>query len=133
MGQQLCHTQIFYDVPWLFEFCFFVAVWIRKGTLAILVYFSYIMFIEPVIRAIHLYYFNNRSTLFYPMNVVEDLMPNPFLSCLMYGWKRNGASKSCFPIPKLWVFCFVHCTFYFIVVVDFMKKTFDSRILSFTI
>ncbi|MFN8318515.1 MAG: ABC transporter permease subunit [Saprospiraceae bacterium] len=60
------------------SFAFFVAVWIRKGTLAILVYFSYIMFIEPVIRAIHLYYFNNRSTLFYPMNVVEDLMPNPF-------------------------------------------------------
>ena len=60
------------------SFAFFIAIWIRKGTLAILTYFSYIMFLEPIIRAIHLNYFRNRSSLFYPMNVIEDLMPNPF-------------------------------------------------------
>jgi ABC-2 type transport system permease protein len=60
------------------SFAFFIATWVRKGTLAILTYFSYIMFLEPIIRAIHLNYFRNRSSLFYPMNVIEDLMPNPF-------------------------------------------------------
>jgi ABC-type transport system involved in multi-copper enzyme maturation permease subunit len=55
------------------------ALWIRKGTLTILVYFSYIMFIELIFRGIHLNYFRNRSVLFYPQNIIEDLMPNPLL------------------------------------------------------
>lgn len=60
------------------SFALLVAMLVRKGTLAILVYFSYLMFLEPIIRVIHLYYFQSRAMLFFPMNVIEDLMPNPF-------------------------------------------------------
>ncbi len=59
------------------SFAFFIAIWIRKGTLAILIYFSYIMFVEQIIRGIHFYYLKNASVLYYPVNIIEDLMPNP--------------------------------------------------------
>lgn len=60
------------------SFAMFLAYLIRKGTLTILIYFAYVLFVEIILRAIHLNYFKHRSVLFYPMNVVEDLMPNPF-------------------------------------------------------
>jgi ABC-2 type transport system permease protein len=56
---------------------FFIALLVRKGILAILLYFSYVMFIEQIIRGVHLYYFKNKSVLYYPVNIIEDLMPNP--------------------------------------------------------
>lgn len=56
-----------------------LATWIRKGTLAILVYFAYVMFVEQIIRGIHLYYFKHQSVLYYPINIIEDLMPMPIL------------------------------------------------------
>lgn len=83
------------------SFAFFIAIWIRKGTLAILTYFSYIMFLEPIIRAIHLNYFRNRSSI-YPMNVIEDLMPNPFFKLPMFGLKESG-SKFCSHTQRPWV------------------------------
>lgn len=50
---------------------------VRRGTLALLTYFSYVLFIEMILRMIHLYYFKTRAIIFYPANVFEDLMPNP--------------------------------------------------------
>jgi ABC-2 type transport system permease protein len=59
------------------SFAFLIATWIRKGILAILIYFCYILFLEQILRGVHLYYFKNKSVLYYPINIIEDLMPNP--------------------------------------------------------
>jgi ABC-2 type transport system permease protein len=53
------------------------ALWIKRGMLSMFVYLAYIMILEQIIRGIHLYYFKDRSVLFYPANIIEDLMPNP--------------------------------------------------------
>lgn len=59
------------------SFAYMVAILIRKGMLAILFYFLYIMILEPIIMTIHVYYFTNSSRNYYPMNSFEDLMPLP--------------------------------------------------------
>jgi len=52
---------------------------IRRSGIAIFTYLSYIMFIELIIRwAIHFNTFKDNTMNFYPMNAIEDLMPNPF-------------------------------------------------------
>lgn len=63
----------------------FVAFLVRKGTLAIFVYFIYGMFIENIIRwAAHAKLIpNNISMHFYPINVLEDLTPLPYFSKLV--------------------------------------------------
>jgi ABC-2 type transport system permease protein len=55
-------------------------LWIKRGMLSMFVYLAYIMVIEQILRGIHLYYFKNRSVLFYPANIIEDLMPNPLFT-----------------------------------------------------
>jgi ABC-2 type transport system permease protein len=57
----------------------FFGFWIKRGLLSLFAYLAYIMAIETIIRGIHLYYYKDRSVLFYPANIIEDLMPNPFL------------------------------------------------------
>ncbi|MEZ4907468.1 MAG: ABC transporter permease subunit [Saprospiraceae bacterium] len=56
----------------------------RKSGLALLIYFSYILFIEPfLIWGIHYKFISHgRSMLFYPMNGVEDLTPLPLYKYL---------------------------------------------------
>lgn len=53
---------------------------LRKGGLSMFVYFSYILFIEPLFR----WWFHykvideGKTMLYYPMNAIEDLVPLPF-------------------------------------------------------
>lgn len=56
----------------------------RRGGLAMFFYFSYILFLEPLLR----WWFHNKvfgqgkSMLYYPMNAIEDLAPLPFYKYL---------------------------------------------------
>jgi ABC-2 type transport system permease protein len=59
------------------SFAMLLSFWIRRGTLTILVYFFYILMLEPLVMALHVYYIRNASRNFYPMNVFEDLHPLP--------------------------------------------------------
>ncbi len=59
------------------SFALMLAFVIRRGTLSLLVYFLYVMMLEPIFMAIHVYYFKNSTRNFWPMNSIEDLMPLP--------------------------------------------------------
>jgi ABC-2 type transport system permease protein len=56
------------------------ALWIRRGFLSMFIYLAYIIVIEQIVRGIHLYFYEDRSVLFYPVNAIEDLMPNPLFT-----------------------------------------------------
>ena len=45
--------------------------------LVILIYFMYVNIMEPLLRQIQLYFFKDRSMIFWPMNTFEDLFPLP--------------------------------------------------------
>jgi ABC-2 type transport system permease protein len=59
------------------SFAMLLSLLIKRGTLTILVYFFYILMLEPIFQAIHVYYFRNETRNYYPMNVFEDLHPLP--------------------------------------------------------
>ena len=61
------------------SFGLFLGVLFRKSGLAIFIYLAYIIVIEPLLRwGVHRKIYDDRSMNFYPMNAIEDLMPNPF-------------------------------------------------------
>jgi len=75
---QYAITRYFLMCMGYFCFALFLAFIIRKSGLAIFLYLSYIMIIEPLIRwAGHMYMFKHESAMWYPMNAVEDLIPMP--------------------------------------------------------
>lgn len=52
---------------------------VRRTGIALFLYFSYVAFIELVLRwGVHRRIFPNKSMHFYPMNAIEDLTPFPF-------------------------------------------------------
>lgn len=60
------------------SFGLFLGLILRKSGLAIFIYLAYIIFLEPLLRwGVHREIFDHRSMNFYPMNGIEDLMPNP--------------------------------------------------------
>lgn len=60
------------------SFAFLIAFAMRRTGPALLLYFSYILFLEPVWRwLVHQRTFDGISQFFYPMNAVEDLCPLP--------------------------------------------------------
>ena len=60
------------------SFGFFLGVIIKRTGIALFLYLVYIMFIESVVRGIHMYYIRNQTMHYYPMNANEDLVPIPF-------------------------------------------------------
>ena len=56
----------------------FLGVLIRRTGFAVFLFFAYGVFLEQILRGIHLYYTEHRSCLFYPVNSMEDLTPIPF-------------------------------------------------------
>jgi ABC-2 type transport system permease protein len=60
------------------SFALFLAFLFRKSGIALFVYITYVLMIEPIIRTIHNWIFETSLTRFYPMNAIEDLMPLPF-------------------------------------------------------
>jgi ABC-2 type transport system permease protein len=59
------------------SFAGFIAFLLRRSGLSVITYFGYIFIFEFILRMIHLYFFKHRSMLFWPTNIIEDLMPNP--------------------------------------------------------
>jgi ABC-type transport system involved in multi-copper enzyme maturation permease subunit len=59
------------------SFAFLLAFMIRRGTLALLTYFLWVMMLESIFKIIHIYFFRNKTANYWPMNTVEDLMPFP--------------------------------------------------------
>jgi ABC-2 type transport system permease protein len=73
-----------YAIPrfWLMSFGYLsfanlLVFLIRRSGLTTIAYFGYIFIFEFLMRMLHLYYFKHRSILFYPINSIEDIMPNP--------------------------------------------------------
>lgn len=62
------------------SFGLLIGIVIRSAGIAVLLFWSYILFIEPIVRAVHRYYFNHVSVNYYPMNIIEDLHPMPFFN-----------------------------------------------------
>jgi ABC-2 type transport system permease protein len=64
-----------------FVFGQFLAILLRKNSLiTMFLFFSYVMILEPLLRwSVHFKLLEGRSFLFYPMNVLEDLTPMPFI------------------------------------------------------
>lgn len=56
-----------------------IAFVVRRGTLALMIYFVYILIAEFLLRMLQFYYIRNRAILFWPENSIEDLMPLPLL------------------------------------------------------
>lgn len=61
-------------------FALLIGILLGKGTLSVFVYFSYLLILEPFLRyVIHLRIINNSSINYWPLNALEDNMPNPLL------------------------------------------------------
>ncbi len=59
-------------------FGYFIGYLMQKPGLAIFIYLAYVLFMEPILRwALHFKLWKHRSSLYYPMNAIEDLTPNP--------------------------------------------------------
>lgn len=62
------------------SFAMLIAFLIRRGFLALLIYFVYVMMIEQIIRLVHLGYAGKtKAACYYPMNTIEDLFPIPMV------------------------------------------------------
>jgi hypothetical protein len=62
------------------SFGLFLGMLVRRTGFAIFLFLAYGIFLEQIIRGLHLYYFPaSRSVIFYPLNAIEDLTPLPFV------------------------------------------------------
>lgn len=60
------------------SFGYLVGTLFKRSGLAIFIYFAYVIFLEPLIRwTFHYKVFGGNSNYYYPLNAIEDLMPNP--------------------------------------------------------
>lgn len=72
------------------SFGLLIGVWVRRTGAAIFLYFSYVLFIEPILRwGVHYNVFKDRSMHFYPLNAIEDLAPVPFAE-MSKGFERES-------------------------------------------
>ncbi|MBI5917112.1 MAG: ABC transporter permease [Bacteroidetes bacterium] len=61
------------------SFGLLVGVLVKRTGLALFLFLTYSMFLEPILRwAVHFQVFKDKSMNFYPLNVFEDLCPLPF-------------------------------------------------------
>jgi len=60
------------------SFALLIGFTMRRSGLAIFFYLVYVMMLEVVIRYMQVWAWPHESMKWWPMNVIEDLMPNPF-------------------------------------------------------
>ena len=61
------------------SFGLFLGTLFRRTGIAIFVFLAYGVFVEVILRGLHVYFFGKtRTSLFYPLNAMEDLAPIPF-------------------------------------------------------
>lgn len=59
-------------------FALFISLWVKRSGLAIFIYFGYIVIVEQMLRGLFIYFTDNFEwSRLFPMNVYEDLLPNP--------------------------------------------------------
>ncbi|MDG1435883.1 MAG: ABC transporter permease subunit [Saprospiraceae bacterium] len=56
----------------------FFGMLVRRTGFAVFTFLAYSVFLERVIRGIHMYYIESRTALFYPVNAMSDLTTIPF-------------------------------------------------------
>jgi ABC-type transport system involved in multi-copper enzyme maturation permease subunit len=61
------------------SFAMMISYVLRRGSLSLLMYFSMMMFIEPIVRGIYFANWQNQGIKYFPLNTIEDLMPLPVL------------------------------------------------------
>ncbi|RMG88333.1 MAG: hypothetical protein D6714_00895 [Bacteroidetes bacterium] len=72
------------------SFGFLLGMVVKRTGIALLLYLTYSVIIESILRGLHLYFFQNRSMNFFPMNVFEDLAPFPVLEKADGFTQENG-------------------------------------------
>jgi len=72
------------------SFGFLLGLLIKRTGIALLIYVTYIMVIESILRGIHLYFFQNPSMHYFPMNALEDLAPFPIMEQANQFTEENG-------------------------------------------
>ena len=95
------------------SFGFFLGVVIKRTGIALFIYLVYVMFIESVLRGIHMYYIRNISMHLYPMNANEDLVPIPFAKLAEEFLKENNFSLFLEPQIAIPTVCFYTSIFLF--------------------
>lgn len=59
------------------SFGFLLGMLIKRTGIALLLYITYVMVIESILRGIHYYFFEHVTMNWYPLNAIEDLAPFP--------------------------------------------------------
>lgn len=62
------------------SFALLISFLIRRSGFATIIYFGWVFVVEFLLRMLQLYYFKSRAILFWPINSIEDVMPNPLYS-----------------------------------------------------
>lgn len=66
------------------SFAMMIAYLIRNSGLAVFLYLSIVLLVEPLVRLGHMKFLGAKFQNYYPMNIVEDLMPLPLLKIADY-------------------------------------------------
>lgn len=106
------------------SFALMIGFLIRRGTLALLFYFSYIIMLEPIFRwIVHYNITKDRGMLFWPINAFEDLMPMPLLKLSESAIKTNTdinlllSYREAATVSLVYIMVFVAIAYY-----NFVKK-----------
>lgn len=105
------------------SFAMMLAFLIRRGTLTLLLYFLYVMMLEPIFMAVHVYYFKNSSRNFWPMNSIEDLMPFPLYKLPDYYINKEWNFNLLLPYTTAMAMTILYSSlFIYIAYRSFMKR-----------
>ena len=77
-GQGFPPARFFLMAVGYMTFALFIAILIRNGIVAMLVYLVYVVALEPLIRMLIFRYVTREGHENFPMNSIEDLLPLPF-------------------------------------------------------
>ena len=61
------------------SFALLMAVLLRRGGLAMFLYFAVALILEPIAKGVIYYYFKSNAMNYLPLNLIEDLMPSPII------------------------------------------------------
>ena len=106
------------------SFAILVAFLFRKTGPALLFYFAYILFLEPVWRwLMHRRLFDGNSQFFYPMNAMEDLCPLPLYKMVpdFMNIEQTGIYILS-PSEAIWTVSIYTCAFLALAYVIFMRR-----------
>jgi ABC-type transport system involved in multi-copper enzyme maturation permease subunit len=105
------------------SFALMLAFLIRRGTLTILFYFLYLMMLEPLLMALHVYNFKNSGRNYWPMNSIEDLMPFPMFKLPDYYINKEWDFSILLPYSHAIIMTILYSTIFIAIAYrSFMKR-----------